>query len=88
MLRTRPKGRRNERRWYEDDALAILAKATGESVIVRVRSMRGDTPEGEVIYGVEELRSRECYPASDREMKPCTLTHDQIKEHLEKGTLP
>lgn len=63
------KGKRNGRRWFEDDELCVIDKHHAGPMLVSIAGMNGDTKEGEVIYTVEEVVSRQRYPASDRSLR-------------------
>jgi hypothetical protein len=78
------KGKRNGRKWLENDDTVWLDKSPGIRILVRVLGMEGDTKDGEVIYTVEELTTRERYPASDRNLKAdAALTGYAVAEWLE-----
>lgn len=66
--------KRNERKWLENGDLVILAKhvqatdVTTDTPVIVV-GLSGETQEGEVIYDVEELHTRQRYPASERHLR-------------------
>jgi hypothetical protein len=63
--------KRNERLWLENDEWCVLAHASGSDVLVRIAAMQGDTPEGDVIYIVEDVLTRQCYPAAASQLRRC-----------------
>ena len=60
---------RNERRWLEDGELCVLDKAKAGPTLVTVSGLAGEGGEGDVIYYVTEVATKERYPASDRQLR-------------------
>lgn len=60
---------RNERRWHENDDLCVIDDHPNGPTLVRITGMQGDNRDGEVIYTVCEVASKQCYPASDKHLR-------------------